>query len=202
MNTIHTFEIEGLTIQTGDIICTSNGKPDILPGEFWRLVGRLIPGDVDHVIMYVGPKGRCVEAGSRGVTAFDVLDTKWNTELMASQRGLLFDTFYGIASPLEGQGFSEEEESQMRTTVASYCLAQIGKPYNLNFLNAETEDAFYCSQLIYKAYQQVGIDLNTGLSMEQLPGTNAIIYPQEIWGECMHRLSNSGKLVVTSDSLQ
>jgi hypothetical protein len=39
MNTIHTFEIEELAVQTGDIICTSNGKPDILPGEFWRLVG-------------------------------------------------------------------------------------------------------------------------------------------------------------------
>ena len=106
---------------------------------------------------------------------------------MTSQRGMVLDTFYGIVSPLEGQGFSEEEESQMRTTVAKYCLAQVGKPYNLNFLNAETEDAFYCSQLIYKAYQQVGINLNTGLSIEQLPGTNAIIYPQEIWGECMHR---------------
>jgi hypothetical protein len=196
MKMIHTFEIEGLAVQTGDIICTSNGKPDILPGEFWRLVGRLIPGDVDHVIMYVGPGGRCIEAGSRGVIAFDMPDTKWNTEIMASQRGLLFDTFYGIASPLEKQGFSEEEENQMRTIVASYCLAQIGKPYNLNFLNAETEDAFYCSQLIYKAYQQVGINLNTGMSIEQLPGTNAIVYPQEIWGECMHRLKNSEKFVI------
>ena len=72
---IHTFEIEGLAIQTGDIICTSNGKPDILPGEFWRLVGRLVPGDVDHVMMYVGPEGRCVEAGSRGVITFDMPDT-------------------------------------------------------------------------------------------------------------------------------
>jgi hypothetical protein len=40
--------------------------------------------------------------------------------------------------------------------------------------------------------------LNTGLSIEQLPGTNAIIYPQEIWGECMHRLANSGKSAVVS----
>lgn len=193
---IHTFEIEGLAIQTGDIICTMNGKPDILPGEFWRLVGRLVPGDIDHVIMYVGPGGRCVEAGSRGVITFDMPDGTWNTERMARQRGLLFDTFYGIASPLDGQCLSEEEEFQLRTTVAKYCLAQVGKSYNLNFLNAETEDAFYCSQLIYKAYQQVGIDLNTGLSIEQLPGTNTIIYPQEIWGECMHRMANRGKLAV------
>jgi len=195
---IHTFEIEGLAIQTGDIICTSNGKPDILPGEFWRLVGRLVPGDVDHVMIYVGPGGRCVEAGSRGVITFEMSDSKWDTERMARERGLLFDTFYGIASPLEGQGFTEEEEAEMRRTVANYCLAQLGKPYNLNFLNAETEESFYCSQLIYKAYQQVGINLNTGLSIEQLPGTNEIIYPQEIWGECMHRLANSRKSAVVS----
>jgi hypothetical protein len=192
MNMIHTFEIEGLAIQTGDIICTMNGKPDILPGEFWRLVGRLVPGDVDHVVMYIGPEGRCIEAGSRGVITFDMPDSTWNSERMAGQRGLLLDTFYGVASPLEGQGLTNEDESEMRRTVASYCLSQIGKPYNLNFLNAETEDSFYCSQLIYKAYQQVGINLNTGLSMEQLPGTNAIVYPQEIWGECMHRLAEHG----------
>ena len=27
-------------------------------------------------------------------------------------------------------------------TVAAYCLAQVGKPYNLNFLNAEMERIF------------------------------------------------------------
>jgi hypothetical protein len=54
-------------------------------------------------------------------------------------------------------------------------------------LNTETEEAFYCSQLAYKAYEQIGISLNTGLAMEQLPGTNAIIYPQEIWNGFSHR---------------
>ncbi len=75
----------------------------------------------------------------------------------------------------------------MRSLVAEYCLAQLGKPYNLNFLNAEMDNAFYCSQLAYKAYEQVGINLNTGLAMEQLPGTNAIVYPQEIWNGFSHR---------------
>ena len=63
---IHTYQIEGLTLQTGDVICTMNGKPDILPGQFWWLVGKLVPGDVDHVAIYLGPDGRCVEAGARG----------------------------------------------------------------------------------------------------------------------------------------
>ncbi len=184
---VYTYQIEGIALQTGDVICTMNGKPDILPGEFWRLVGRLVPGDVDHVAIYLGPDGRCIEAGARGVITFQVPGGRWNTEEMASQRGLLFDTFYGISTPLAGLDLSQGEEFEMRSTIAGYCLAQLGKPYNLNFLNTEREDAFYCSQLAYKAYEQVGINLNTGLAMEQLPGTNAIIYPQEIWNGFHHR---------------
>jgi cell wall-associated NlpC family hydrolase len=184
---IYTYEIEGLSLQTGDIICTMNGKPDILPGEFWRLIGRLVPGDVDHVAIYLGPQGRCVESGSRGVITFDVHSEIWDTEFMARKRGLLFDTFYGAAYPLDGLELSDDDEAHMRAAIATFCLEQVGKPYNLNFLNAESEEAYYCSQLVYKAYQRVGIDLNTGLAMEQLPGTNAIIYPQEIWNGSPHQ---------------
>jgi hypothetical protein len=187
---VYTYQIEGIALQTGDIICTMNGKPDILPGEFWRLVGRLVPGNVDHVAIYLGPQGRCVEAGAYGVIKFTVFDEEWNTERMARRRGHLFDTFYGVVSPIDGLQVSEEEQAEMRTRVAKYCLAQLGKPYNLNFLNAETEDAFYCSQLAYKAYQQIGVNLNTGLAMEQLPGTNEIVFPQEIWDGFSHRLSS------------
>jgi hypothetical protein len=184
---IYTYQIEGIALQTGDIICTMNGKPDILPGQFWRLVGRLVPGDVDHVAIYLGPEGRCIESGARGVVTFDVPNRRWNTERMALQRGLLFDTFYGVASPVDGLQAAEDDEFEIRSRVAEYCLTQVGKPYNLNFLNPETEEAFYCSQLAYKAYQQVGMELNTGLAIEQLPGTNAIIYPQEIWNGFPHR---------------
>jgi len=187
---IHTYQIHGLPLQTGDIICTMNGKPDILSGEFWRLVGRLVPGDVDHTVIYLGPRGRCIEAGAKGVVTFEIHDGVWEPERTMPERGLLVDTFYGVSYPLDGIGFSAEEERQARLTVADYCLAQVGKPYNLNFLNAERDDAFYCSQLAYKAYQRVGINLNTGLVMENLPGTNLIVYPQEIWSGCAHRGSD------------
>jgi len=197
----YTYEIEGLPLQTGDIICTMNGKPDILPGEFWRFVGRLVPGNVDHVAIFLGPDGRCIEAGTRGVITFDVPHRHWDTEHMALKRGLLFDSFYGVASPLDGLEVAEAEEHEMRATVAAYCLAQVGKPYNLNFLNAETEETFYCSQLAYKAYQQIGIDLNTGLAMEQIPGTNAIIYPQEIWSGFSHRGVTSKHYPISSENL-
>ena len=71
---IYTYTINGIPVQTGDIICTMNGKPNVLPGEFWRLVGRLVPGDVDHIAMYLGPDGRCVEAGALGVSLFEIHD--------------------------------------------------------------------------------------------------------------------------------
>jgi hypothetical protein len=187
---IHTYEINGLPVQTGDIICTMNGKPDILPGEFWRLVGRLVPGDVDHIVIYLGPEGRCVEAGALGVVTFEIHNGIWEPEHTMPERGMLVDTLYGVAYPFGGLEFAEDEERLARQTVAEYCLAHLGKPYNINFLNPETESSFYCSQLAYKAYQRVGINLNTGMEMEHLPGTNLIIFPQEIWDGCAHKISH------------
>jgi hypothetical protein len=187
---IHHYEINGLTVQTGDVICTMNGKPDILPGEFWRLVGRLVPGDVDHVAMYLGPEGRCIEAGALGVITFEVHNRLWDAEHAMRERGHLVDTFYGVAYPLAGRGLSHELEEQIREDIANFALAQVGKSYNLNFLNSDTDESFYCSQLIYRAYLRCGINLNTGMAMESLPGTNQIVYPQEIWDGCIHRISD------------
>jgi permuted papain-like amidase YaeF/Yiix C92 family enzyme len=185
----YTYAINGLTLQTGDVICTMNGKPDILPGEFWRLVGRLVPGDVDHVAVYLGPEGRCLEAGALGVVTFKVPEGNWDAEHMLAERGHLVDTFYGVSYPLAGRGLSAELEEQIRSDIAAFCLAQIGKPYNLNFLDSDSDDSFYCSQLVYRAYLRCGINLNMGLAMESLPGTNRIIYPQEIWDGCIHRMA-------------
>jgi hypothetical protein len=186
---IHTYLLEGIPIQTGDIICTKNGKPDILPGEFWRLIGRLVPGDVDHVAVYLGPEGRCVESGTRGVTLYDIPNGRWDSEKMVLQRGLLLDELVGVAYPLEGRGLLPEEQDHIRLEVADFLLAQVGKPYNLNFLEPEREDAYYCSQLVHKAYLRNGIDLNTGLSIESFPGANRIIYPQELWSGCVNRVA-------------
>jgi hypothetical protein len=188
---IHTYTINGIPLETGDVICTMNGKPNILPGEFWRLVGRLVPGDVDHVAIYVGPDGRCVEAGAKGVISYKIPHGSWDSASMVKTRGLILDEFYGVAYPLAGQEISEEEEMLIRVRAAEYCLGQVGKPYNLNFLDPDREDVFYCSQIIYKAYLPFGINLNTGLAMEMLPGTNQIIYPQEIWSGCAHRMSDT-----------
>lgn len=187
---VHSYEIEGLTVQTGDLICTTDGGNHDITGQFWRLIGKLIPGDVDHIIIYTGPGGRCVEAGAKGmVITFDIVDHRWDSKRMRPQRGPFSDVLYGIAYPLGTGGTKSGRETAIREAVAAYCLrqAELKKPYNLNFFNSSTEKAFYCSQLAYKAYLESGINLNTGAGVLGVPGTRRIILPQEIWDGCSHR---------------
>ena len=187
--TVDTYVIDGLTVQTGDLICTSAGGRSVFAGFFWRVWGMAVPGPVDHIAVYVGPGGRCVEAGAKlRVITFDVPGNTWDDVKMAKMRGQLFDTLYGIAYPLAGRPLSSEEEARIRRAVASYCLrqAEAGKPYNFAFVDSTTDDAFYCSQLAYKAYLEQGIDLNTGQGVPDIPGTDSIVFPQEIWTGCTH----------------
>ena len=186
---IHEYEMNGLLMKTGDLICTMDGGPYILDGQYWRYIGHLIPGEVGHVAVYVGPEGRCVEAGAKGrVITFCVSDHVWDARKMRGQRGEMVDTLYGVACPALGRGLSESREREVRENVAQYCLAQAaaGKPYNLDLFNPDTEDAFYCSQLVYLAYLKNGIDLNTKRGIPHMPRTNSIIFPQELWDGCVH----------------
>lgn len=57
---------------------------------------------------------------------------------------------------------------------AAWAEKQVPKPYNWNFLNKNTEDKFYCSQLVWKAWQKQGIDIEKG----SFP--NAAITPADI----------------------
>lgn len=55
-------------------------------------------------------------------------------------------------------GTSMEQDAE----VAEWCHKQLGKPYNFNFLDVDTRDSFYCSQLVWAAYKDChSIDLNT-----------------------------------------
>jgi uncharacterized protein YycO len=187
---IHEYEINGIQLRTGDIICTTDGGAPVMTGQFWRFIGNLIPGDVDHVAMYVGPEGRCVEAGALGrVVEFTVRDHIWDALALRDQRGEIVDMFYGVAFPVEGRDLPEAKKREVRERAAQYCLKQAaaGKPYNLSFCNSRTEDTFYSSQLVYMAYLHQGIGLNTGMCIPSLPGTSSIIFPQEIWSGCLNR---------------
>jgi hypothetical protein len=191
---LHTYKINGLTVQTGDIICTTAGNVDLQIGDFWRFLGKLVPGDVDHIAIYLGPEGRMVEAGGNGIIEFSVTNHTWDAAKMQRSRAGMLDQFYGVAYPLRGRKVNVEEELNIRLLVAEYCMEQAAakKPYNINFLNPNTEDAFYCSQLAYKAYLPHGIDLNTGQGVPNLKGTSQIVFPQEIWSGCPHQRAAFG----------
>ncbi|MBT3389732.1 MAG: hypothetical protein HN413_04915 [Chloroflexi bacterium] len=184
---VYSYQIDGIPIQTGDIIGTTDIELEIQAGEFWRLLGRLMPGPVDHIAIYIGPGGRCIESGGRGVIAFEIDEGGWLSGKMSKHRGRFLDQFYGVAYPLAGRGLSDDEEIYIRESVAAYCLeqAQGRKRYNLNFLDSETDESFYCSQLAYKAYIRHGINLNTGVGVPNLPGTSSVVFPQEIWNACL-----------------
>ena len=186
LSTVHRFSLNGLPLQTGDLICTTDGLENIPVGEFWRLLGRMVPGPVDHIVIYIGPGGHCVEAGPRGVNEFDIPGDTWDAMAMLERRGPLVDQLYGVAYPLAERGLSPEQEKKIRIQVGRYCLrqARLHKPYNINYLNTKTQLAFYCSQLAYRAYLPHGIDLNTGLGVPDLRGSEQIVFPQEIWEGC------------------
>ncbi len=189
INDVHTYEINDIPLKTGDLIATVDGNAAPIIGQYWWIAGRLIPGEVDHIVIYIGPEGRCVEAGATGkVIGFKVPDKKWDSNVMFKHRCFV-DELYGVAYPLSGSNLSDEKKQQIRLDVAQYCLDQARdrKPYNLNFLDSETEKAFYCSQLAYKAYIRHGIDLNTEKDVPNIPFTKSIVFPQEVWAACQEK---------------
>ncbi len=186
----YTYTIQDIPIETGDILCLRfDAENPANPGDYWRILGLLIPGEVDHVAVYVGPGGRCVEACARGVYTFELEDNEWVAEKMFKHRGRFIDQFVGVAYPLQGRGLSPETERKTRIEIANYCLAQAEarQPYNLNLFDPEGEDSFYCAQLAYKAYQPHGINLNTDRGVPNIPGTRRIVFPQEIWRGFPHK---------------
>lgn len=49
-------------------------------------------------------------------------------------------------------GIAGTEQRQVRPQVVSWATQAIGKPYNSNFANKNTTDAYYCSQLVWHAW--------------------------------------------------
>lgn len=185
---IYTYQVNGLSLQTGDIIGTTDGTESSWVGRFWKLVGLTIPGSVDHVAIYVGPGGRCVEAAGKGVVSFEIPGQRWDAEQMLKERGFL-DRLIGVADPLADRPLQAKTLAQIRAGVAHFCLAQVDaqKPYNPLFFAPDLDIAFYCSQLIYKAYLAYGIDLSVGPTITPLPDDARVVLPQAIWQNAAKR---------------
>jgi hypothetical protein len=188
---IYSCTFDGIPVRSGDILCTQDGDASAgLFGQIWRALGKLLPGEIDHCLIYLGPGGRCIESGARGVILFEMPGETWSSASLAKQR-LLLDSLVGVAYPLDGRGLSEDEESRIRQEVISFCLERASrrKPYNLNYFDPLRDGAFYCSQLVYRAYLASGIDLDPDRNTSLL---ERIVFPEEIWNACPHVRVDAG----------
>ncbi len=131
--TLYTSSFCGVSLTTGDVICTTDGEEDSLLGHFWRLMGQLAPGDVDHCIVYLGPGGRCIESGPKGVIVFTMPGEVWDAATLVQERWRS-DRYYGVAYPLTDLGLAPDDGRGIRARVAGFCLEQATsrKPHRLS----------------------------------------------------------------------
>lgn len=188
LHMLHDHLIDGLPVRTGDVLCLRDGTDRTLYGRVWQAIGALVPGEVDHCVLYVGPGGRFVEANVYGVSVLDMPGATWNAHALVRKR-ILLDSLVGIAYPLSGRGLQPAEEDRIRLAVANYCLAQAAanRPFNFDLFNANRPDRTYCSQLIAEAYRGEGIELDTNIGVPTAPIFAHAVFPQELWNGCVHR---------------
>ncbi len=184
---VYDFTFNGMAVTTGDVLCMTDGEGGAARGALWGALGPLVPGSIDHCIVYVGPEGRCVESGAGGVIVYD-MPAIWDAKKLSMTRHL-FDRIHGVAYPLANRNFSPEEETTIRIGVAQYCLdqARAHKPYSFRFRYPDKEDAFYCSQLVYVAYRKHGIDLSKFEGRGFLSRMSGVVFPATIWNSCVHK---------------
>jgi len=187
---IHRYQIHGVPVRTGDILCTRDGDSKGLIGAFWKALGSLVPGEIDHCALYIGPGARFIEADARGVSVLSMPGQRWNAQALFHRR-LFVDTFVGVAYPLHGLRIPPRQQGRIRLAVANYCLAQhaAGKPFNFNLLDATNPRRTYCSQLIVEAYRSVGIHLGGERGTRATPMLRHAVLPDSLWRGSPHRVA-------------
>jgi hypothetical protein len=111
---VYRYVFNGLSVETGDLLCMTDGDQDDLQGQFWRVLGTRLPGPIDHIVIYLGPDGRCIEAGPNGMGLFEMTTSNWSAKPLAKQRGRLHDRLHGAAYPLQGREPVIENELHLR----------------------------------------------------------------------------------------
>ena len=62
--------------------------------------------------------------------------------------------------------------------VINYAALQLGKPYNNDFIIKSKSDSYYCSQLVYKSYLSIGLDIDSNNNNWDDHG---IVHPNDIY---------------------
>lgn len=158
-------------VKPGDLIATTWRNPD-------DLIQNATKGPFHHILICVkaGPPAEFVEALGDLTDVKDVGNNKVLRSQMASQ-GYNGQTFR-LLRPTEGLAPHEADKAIARAI--AFAENQLGKPYDYTFTNTNgrgVNDAFYCSELGYKAYADpAGADLAIPLRKSALrdKGTAAL----------------------------
>lgn len=146
-------------IQPGDLLVTTYNKPD-------DVISMGTKGPMVHALICVSkdPVPEFVEALGMSGDINDPNSNKVLHSMMATSAGN--GQAYRLMRPSAGLSPTEAEKAVKRAI--SYAENQLGKPYDFSFTDANGQgmnDAFYCSELAYKAYaDKKGADLPFALS--------------------------------------
>lgn len=155
-------------LQRGDVIL-SHGL-----GSAYSLHEALYNGYWTHAGIYLGDG---VVTESRGRTNWNC----WGTwDCLLPNPGVQTHRLTGESSFWDADDWAilrVAATAAQRAAASFYAANQTGKDYNWNYLNKDTEDSFYCSQLVWRAYQGQGIDLDSNLS-----ALNAVLRWVGPWG--------------------
>ena len=127
-------------LSTGDFIeAEKKIKPGdvVLVGGLRRLSSLIIGGIATHSLLYVGGN-KFIHSMAYGVdmVTLDELFQEYDTMIIVRYKHFM--------------------KNQIKKMI-KYSKAQLGKPYDFNFLKDDGE--FYCTELIYFAFKNAGIDL-------------------------------------------
>lgn len=70
----------------GDVIGNTDGEEDSLLGHFWRHMGQVAPGDVDHCTVSLDPGGRWIESVLKGMIVLTVPGEVWDAAALFLER--------------------------------------------------------------------------------------------------------------------
>lgn len=135
-------------MKRGDMILTQPMKKEWRDGN---MVCVLTKGAFHHALIVVdGPPPIFIEA--IGITG-----SKDDTTINQVRYSTWFESFSGyeaIRLIRPTAGLPADQASQAVAKAIAYATAQIGKPYDYSFTDRDGQRAFYCSELVYKAYSE------------------------------------------------
>lgn len=118
-------------------------------------------GFAGHAAIVSSNSAKTIESYAKSFSPIDKDGVQYYTNTWNTKSGALL---------VRPKGASSSQYS----TAASYAAKQVGKPYNWVFTDKNTTAKFYCSQLVWKAWLDAGINCETG----SVP--NAIIAPADL----------------------